>query len=121
MEAEMRLNVLRRLKFSLRSLLALPLIVAIYFVLGGPTKRSGLRDVEQFVLYKDDSRQPARYHSPLLVTVSETDFSVTLPDQFAMETKTTYYFWLFGFVMPLRESVVTDAFVEAQYQESISS
>ena len=117
----MRFAFLRRPKFGLRFLLALPAIVAIYFVMAGPTKRFGLRDVERFILYEDNSRQPAQYHSPLLVTVAETNFSVTPPDRFSMQTTTTYYLWLLGYVVPLRERIDTDVFVEVEYQEPNSS
>ena len=113
----MRFVSLRRPKFGLRFLLVLPVTVATYFVMAGPTKRFGLRDVERFVLYKDNSRQPARYHSPLLITVAKFDFSVTPPSRFSMQTTTTYYLWLLGYVVPLHESIDTDAFVKVEYEE----
>ncbi|NND99109.1 MAG: hypothetical protein HKN47_17465 [Pirellulaceae bacterium] len=113
----MRFRIWQRWQFGMRTLLALPVVVAIYFTLGVPTQRYGLRDVQQWSLNQYDNREPAEYHSPLLITVSRCDFTME-PERFCMRTTTSYYVWFFGLVIPLRDAVRADVFTATVYRQS---
>ena len=109
-----------RPQFGIRSLLAIPVVVAAYFAMGGATRNYGASDVERHILMQNDDRQPACYCAPLLLSVSHFDFNVTASNRFAMNTTTSYYFWLFGFVCHVRDTTEIDTFVESTFRETLS-
>lgn len=101
----------RLLQFRLRTLLAIPVLIALYFALGAFTQTRGVRDVsDRLTSENGGSIVNARYFAPLLVEfpILEMRSAPGKPDVFI--TKSDYYLWIFGFPakLPYRSVVERD-------------
>lgn len=91
----------RRIRFSLRFLLLLPILVAAYFACGPVTSTRGVHDVARHLTEQNDGLYVAPdYKAPLLLEFSVIDGRPQgVPPR--MSRHTEYYFWLFGYVAKL--------------------
>ncbi len=91
-----------RIRFGFRSLLLLPVLVAIYFALDVPTKTMGVRDVgARLTRENNGNRIEPAYRAPLVLELSKFHIQRLpgQPDQ--LVTKSSFYFWFFGLVAKL--------------------
>lgn len=93
------------LRFRLRTLMLVTVLIAAYFALGAPTKTMGVRDVSKRMTRENNGVElQARYFAPLLLESSliEVHHRTGKPEQFVI--KSDYYLWLFGltFKIPYR-------------------
>ena len=101
----------RLLQFRLRTLLAIPLLIALYFALGAFTRTREVRDVsDRLTRENGGSIVNTRYLARLLVEfpILEMRSSPGKPDVFI--TKSDCYLWIFGFTAkdPYRSVVERD-------------
>lgn len=89
----------RRIRFSLRTLLALVTLAGGYLACWRPTTRHGPRDVwnaghipTHIIVGNVERPAPPRAVAPLLIAVDDTTF---------FEPRRRYYFWFFGYVAKL--------------------
>ena len=86
-----------RLRFSIRTLLVLPLLVAMYFALAAATKRYGREDVARVFETEHGGGLPG-YVAPLIFehwTMRATGGPNASPNA---EVTAHYYVWFFGYV-----------------------
>lgn len=90
-------------RFGMKTLLVLPLIVAVYFALGEPTKKWGMPDVRDFIASDKHIGPSVEYRAPLVIAfpVIHAESHTKTPNKISLITKSTYYFWCFGFVAKL--------------------
>lgn len=84
-------------RFRLRTLLLIPLLLAVYLALGGPTKTLGVRDVSERLTRENNGRViTAEYFAPLVLKLPVISVRSEPGKPHQLITKTDYYFWLFG-------------------------
>ncbi len=75
----------------------IPLLVAVYLALGGPTKTMGVRDVSERLTRESKGRViTAKYFAPLVLELPVMSVRSEPGKPHQLITKTDYYFWLFG-------------------------
>lgn len=85
-------------RFSIRSLLVVPVLVGVYFACGPPTKSRGVADVTAYQRANDLHQISPNYVAPLVLKC----WVSTRDEANGTTTKTTtYYVWFFGFVKQL--------------------
>jgi hypothetical protein len=87
----------RRPRFGLRTLLLIPLLVAVYFALGSPTRTAGVRDVgDRLTRENSGTTVVATYKAPLLIEFPVMHIQRTAGGSDQLVTKSDYYVWFFG-------------------------
>ena len=92
----------RFLQFRLRTLLFIPVLIAIYFPVGAYTRTAGVRDVSDRLTRENGGGVVnARCFAPLLLErrLLEVRSPPGQPDVFI--AKSDYYLWMFGFTAKL--------------------
>ncbi|MEZ6151851.1 MAG: hypothetical protein R3C09_17225 [Pirellulaceae bacterium] len=83
-----------RLRFSLRTLLLIPVCVGLIFALGQLTRTYGTPDMHAW-MKENRNGQHTAYEGPLLFSASKIKFS----SNNVAHTERTYYLWLLGAVL----------------------
>ncbi len=86
-----------RFRFSIRLLLVLPLLVAIWLAGAKMTQRYGTTQVSQWLAAKDREGTYATYEAPFLLSTG----TIRLVSGTQAETNKQYYLWLFGAVLQI--------------------
>ena len=101
----------RFLRFRLRTLLLIPVFVALYFAVGALTRTKGVRDVSERLTRENGGNVVSvRYVAPLLVEFPLLEMRRPLGKSDQFVTKSDYYMWVFGLTakLPYRSEVVSD-------------
>lgn len=87
-----------RLRFSLRTLLLIPVCVGLFFALSQITRSYGTPQMQAW-MKENGNGQSAVYEGPLLFSVTRVKFSSKNPS--VAHTERSYYLWLVGAVLEL--------------------
>jgi hypothetical protein len=102
MEKNTRKSRRWRPRFGIRSLLCIPVLIAIYFALGAPTKTLGVRDVGERLTRENRGNQATpNYKAPLVLEFSVMHVSAQPGRPRQLVTNSSYYFWFFGLTAEL--------------------
>jgi hypothetical protein len=101
----------RLLQFRLRTLISIPVLVALYFAVGAYTRTTGVRDVSERLTRENGGNDVnARYLAPLLVEFSILEMRLPPGKPVQFITKSDYYIWVFGFSakLPYHSEALSD-------------
>ena len=92
----------RSIRFSIRTLLVLPILMGLYFCLGYPTRSRGIDDLIAHQTGNHSSHAPAPEYVAPLVLRCESVFPIPEPGRTVRVRATNeYFFWFFGYVAKL--------------------
>ena len=90
-----------RPRFGIRSLLCIPVLIAVYFALGAPTKTLGVRDVGERLTRENSGNQVTPTYKVPLVLEFSVIHVLAQPGRPQLVTNSSYYFWFFGLTAEL--------------------
>ncbi|MEM8670392.1 MAG: hypothetical protein AAGG48_22900 [Planctomycetota bacterium] len=92
-----------RPRFSVKMMLFVTLLIAVYFALGAPTKRWGMGDVAAHHEQTGSNAIPS-YVAPLLVRLDSSEIVQSKGRNFDLVNTRKYCLWLFGTVWTIAET-----------------